>query len=77
MGERLDFKATSGEMNCKDGKKYCRRYEIFLVYMGNFCPCCGMALRKSPTGRKQKEKLRLSKLSLSIDKWKQMGVVQM
>jgi hypothetical protein len=35
-----------------------------------------MALRKSPTGRKQKEKLRMSKLLLSIDKWKQMEVVQ-
>jgi hypothetical protein len=29
----------------------------------NFCPCCGMALRNSPTRRTQKEKLRLSKLN--------------
>ena len=32
----------------------------------------GMALRKSPTGREQKEKLRMSKLLLSTDEdsWK-------
>jgi predicted amidophosphoribosyltransferase len=74
--ERLDSKAITGQMNYKDGRKYCRRCEIFLVHLGNFCPCCGMALRKSPTGKKQKEKLRMSKLLLSIDKWKQMEIVQ-
>jgi ribosomal protein L37E len=42
-------------MNYKDGKKYCRRCEIYLFHVQKFCPCCGMALRKSPTGRKQKE----------------------
>jgi len=57
-------------------KKYCRRCEIFLLQLGNFCPCCGTALRKSLTRRKQKEKLRAGKLLLSIDKWKQTEIVQ-
>jgi predicted amidophosphoribosyltransferase len=60
--ERLEFFV---EKNYKDGKKYCRRCEIFLQRPGNFCPCCGMALRKSPTGREQKEKLRMSKLNVN------------
>ncbi|WP_236561703.1 hypothetical protein, partial [Nitrososphaera sp. AFS] len=58
--ERLDSKAISGEMNYKDGRKYCRRCEIFLFHLDNFCPCCGMALRGSPTSRLQKEKLRMN-----------------
>jgi predicted amidophosphoribosyltransferase len=74
--ERLDTKATSGEMNYKDEKKYCRRCEIFLFNFGNFCPCCGMALRKSPTGRVQREKLRTSKLLLSADQNKQLEIAQ-
>jgi hypothetical protein len=53
------------EKNYKDGKKYCRRCEIYLFYSGNFCPCCGMALRASPTSRKQKEKLRMNNLTVS------------
>jgi hypothetical protein len=49
-----------GQQNYKDGKKFCRRCEIFLFHLGIFCPWCGMALRKSPTGREQKEKLRMN-----------------
>jgi hypothetical protein len=63
----MDSKDTSRENNYKDGKKYCRRCEIFLLHLGNFCPCCEMALRKSPTARKQKVKLRARRLLLSID----------
>jgi predicted amidophosphoribosyltransferase len=74
--ERLDFKAISGEMNYKDGKKYCRRCEIFLLHMGNFCPCCGMALRKSPTGRVQREKLRMNKLLLFANESKLFEIAQ-
>jgi hypothetical protein len=58
--ERLE---SFTEKNYKDGKKYCRRCEIFLLHLGNFCPCCGMALRGSPTSRKQKEKLRINQQS--------------
>jgi|GEM_PF-4911941 len=60
--ERLDAEATVGGKNYKDGKKYCRRCEIYLFHSGNFCPCCGMCLRLSPTSRKQKERLRISQL---------------
>jgi hypothetical protein len=65
--ERLDPKVTFGEKTYKGGKKYCRRCEIFLFHLGNFCPCCGMALRGSPTSRKQKEKLRINQLSIIKD----------
>jgi predicted amidophosphoribosyltransferase len=43
------------------GKKYCRRCEIFLYHNGMFCPCCGMQLRRSPTNKKGKERLRKSR----------------
>jgi predicted amidophosphoribosyltransferase len=72
----MDSKDTSGENNYKDGKKYCRRCEIFLLHSGNFCPCCGMALRKSPTGRMQREKLRTSRLLLSTNENKQLEITQ-
>jgi len=62
--EGLNPKITLGEKNYKDGKKYCRRCEIFLLHLGNFCPCCGMALRSSPTSRKQKEKLRMNQSNI-------------
>ena len=44
--------------------------------MGNFCPRCGIALRKSPTRRMQREKLRMSKLLLSADENRQLEVAQ-
>ena len=46
------------------GKKYCRRCEIYFSYDGVFCPCCGMALRISPTSKKDKETLRQLKLRI-------------
>jgi hypothetical protein len=46
-----------------EGKKYCRRCEVFLFYNGGlFCPCCGMQLR-SPTAKRGKERLRRKKES--------------
>jgi hypothetical protein len=56
-GYRL--KLFFGESHYQGGKKYCRRCEIYLVHDGTLCPCCGMALRATPTARKDKEKLRL------------------
>jgi hypothetical protein len=42
-----------------EGKKYCRRCEVFLFYNGGlFCPCCGMQLRRTPTAKRGKERLR-------------------
>jgi uncharacterized Zn finger protein (UPF0148 family) len=41
-----------------EGKKYCRRCEVFLFYNGGlFCPCCGMQLRRTPTAKRGKERL--------------------
>lgn len=50
------------EANYSSGKKYCRRCEVFLYHDGFFCPCCGMALRHSPTSRLSREKLRIRRL---------------
>jgi hypothetical protein len=46
-----------------EGKKYCRRCEVFLFYNGGlFCPCCGMQLRRTPTAKRCKERLRRKKV---------------
>src|SRR5712691_3992375 len=47
-----------GKSHYEGGKKYCRRCEIYFSYDGVFCPCCGMALRMSPTNKRDKERLR-------------------
>jgi hypothetical protein len=57
--DRLYSKIIFGKSHYEGGRKYCRRCEIYLVHDGMFCPCCGMALRATPTARKDKEKLRL------------------
>jgi hypothetical protein len=46
-----------------EGKKYCRRCEVFLFYNGGlFCPCCGMQMRRSPTTKRGKDRLRRKKV---------------
>ena len=46
-----------------EGKKYCRRCEVFLFYNGGlFCPCCGMQLKRTPTAKRGKERLRRKKV---------------
>jgi hypothetical protein len=37
-------------------KKYCRKCEVYYYNQSIFCPCCGMALRKSSVGREGKGK---------------------
>ena len=59
---RLYSKIIFGRSHYEGGKKYCRRCEIYCCHDGVFCPCCGMALRMSPTNRRDKEKLRQSQL---------------
>jgi hypothetical protein len=56
--ERLYSKIIVGRSHYEGGKKYCRRCEVYFYCGGKFCPCCGMALRSSPTNRKDKEKLK-------------------
>ncbi len=63
--ERFNSRFTVGGSHYENGKKYCRRCEIYFFHDGIFCPCCGMALRMSPTNRRDKEKLR--QLGLRIE----------
>ena len=44
------------------GKKYCRRCEDYYCHDSVFCPCCNMALRMSPTNKRDKQRLRQSQL---------------
>src|SRR6266704_6578049 len=60
--ERLYSKIVFGKSHYEGGKKYCRRCEIYFSYDDVFCPCCGMTLRMSPTSKRDKERLRQSKL---------------
>ena len=52
-----------GISNYFDGKKYCRRCEVYIHHDGLFCPCCGMQLRLTPTSRECKEILRKRRTS--------------
>ena len=56
--ERLKGKPSFEYNQYIDGKKYCRRCEIFLYYNGIFCPCCGMQLRRTPSNKSGKERLK-------------------
>ncbi len=56
--ERLYSKIIFGKSHYEGGKKYCRRCEVYYYHDGVFCTCCGMALRTSPTNKKDKERLR-------------------
>jgi hypothetical protein len=53
--ERFDSRFTAGGSHYGNGKKYCRRCEVYFLHYGIFCPCCGMALRMSPTSKRDKE----------------------
>jgi len=62
--ERFDSRFTVGKAHYENGNKYCRRCEVYFFHNGIFCPCCGMALRSSPTSRKDKERLRQLKIKV-------------
>jgi hypothetical protein len=55
-------KIVFGESNYFNGKKYCRRYEVYICHDGLFCPCCGMQLRLTPSSRECKEYLERERL---------------
>ena len=57
--KRLSFGAGG---NYFDGKKYCRRCEVYMYNDGMFCTYCGMPLRLKPSYRKYKEILRTRKI---------------
>jgi rRNA maturation endonuclease Nob1 len=50
--ERLDTKIIVGKSIYEEGKKYCRRCEVYFLHDGSFCPCCGIRLRVSPVNKK-------------------------
>jgi hypothetical protein len=56
--ERSYSKIIFGKSYYEGGKKYCRRCKVFFCHDGMFSPCCGMALRATPTARKDREKLK-------------------
>ncbi len=43
------------------GQSRCQICEIYMVFDGIFCPCCGTRLRKTPRGLKYKAKMRMIK----------------
>jgi hypothetical protein len=59
--ERL-FQIVFGKSHYEGGKKYCRRCEVYYCHDIVFCPRCGMALRMSPTSKRDKQRLRQSQL---------------
>jgi hypothetical protein len=59
--ERFDSSPV-GKAHYGNRNKYCRRCEVYFFHDGVFCPCCGMALRMSPTSKRDKERLRQSRL---------------
>jgi len=60
--QRLYSKIVFGKSHYEGGKKYCRRCEVYYCHDGVFCLCCGMALRMSPTSKRDKERLRQLRL---------------
>ena len=56
----LPFKAEKpiGIGRYASGQKRCQTCEIFLIYAGLWCPCCGCRLRTKPRNTLYKQKLR-------------------
>ena len=42
----------------KHGQKRCQVCDLFIVWSGLWCPCCGYKLRSTPRNKKYKAKLR-------------------
>ena len=53
------FKAKCGahQFRYGNGQKRCNVCELFVMWDGHWCPCCGTSLRTRPRSRKYKEKL--------------------
>ncbi len=50
-------KPTSGG-RYEAGQRRCQTCEIWLMWEGIWCPCCGYRLRTKPRNKKYKERLR-------------------
>ncbi|MCV0431376.1 hypothetical protein [Nitrosopumilus sp.] len=57
------FKVTSfsGKGRYVEGQKRCPQCEVFILWDGLWCPCCGRLLRTKPRAKKLKRKLALNK----------------
>lgn len=42
----------------RNGQKRCQFCEIYIMWDGLYCPCCGSRLRNKPRNRKYKAKFR-------------------
>lgn len=54
-------KPNSPETRYGTGQKRCNRCDIFVIWEGMYCPCCGVMLRTRPRGseaRQQQVELR-------------------
>ena len=60
--ERLYSKIIVGKSPYQAGMRYYRRCEVYFYQVERFCRCCGMALRTSPYGKKQNDRLIESEL---------------
>ena len=49
------------------GQRRCQICEIFINWVGLWCPCCGYRLRSKPRNLKYKEKLRARRKRGKID----------
>ena len=74
--ERLQSKIIFGKSHYEGGKKYCRRCEVYFYHDGKFCPCCGVALRMSPTNKRDKERLTKSTFKTVITKADESRIAQ-
>jgi hypothetical protein len=70
--ERLYSKIIFGKSHYEGGKKYCRRCEVYYFHDGMFCPCFGMALRTSPSSKRDMERLR--KLQLRREEQEELSI---
>lgn len=59
----LKHKATGSFIGgrYKYGQKRCQVCDIFIVWAGIWCPCCGYKLRSKPRNKKYKAKFRKDK----------------
>ena len=64
--ERLDPKDTSGENNYKDGRKYCRRCEIFFGSLGKFLSLLWNGSKKVTNWKKAKREAKSEQIIIII-----------
>lgn len=56
--------AENGGQRYSIGQKRCQVCEIFLIWNGVWCPCCGYRLRTKPRNIKYKAKIKSDKEQL-------------